>query len=115
MATVYEITVSYMTNRPAVGHLEFILNYNRIAIPSREDLLHIITPYVLDYLGGAEEDWMIAIHPINEFDQHLVYSFDWKNLNNKDRTCPVMRTISHRPHLHQTTLMVHEETIVVVH
>ena len=102
----YEISVGFMTHRPATGRLEFILYYHRDADPSREDLLQIITPYVLAYLGGTVEDWMISIHSINEADQHLIYSFDWKNLDNKSRTCPIIRTITYRPHLHQTTIVV---------
>jgi hypothetical protein len=105
---LYEITVGFMTDRPAIGRLEYILYYTREANPSREDILQTITPYVLAQLGGLLEDWMIATHPINEFNQHLVYSFDWKNLDNKARACPLMRTISHRTHLHQTTLVVEQ-------
>jgi len=102
----YEISVGFMTNRPAIGHLEYTLYYDRLAaVPSPVDLLRVITPHVLDYLGGTEADWLIEAHPVNDFGQY-VYTFDWKHLDNKARLCPVMRTITHRPHLHQMTIVV---------
>jgi hypothetical protein len=111
MATVtedkkFEISVGYMTSVPAVGHLEYTLFYNRDAEPSRDDLLRVITPHVLEnYLGGTVEDWLIDSHPLNGEGQY-VYTFDWKNLDNKARTHPIMRTITHRPWLHRATIVV---------
>ena len=102
----YEIWVGYMTSQPSIGHLEYTLFYNRNAEPSRDDLLRVITPHVLgNYLGGTAEDWLIESLPLNE-DGQYVYTFDWKNLDNKARMCPVMRTTTFRPHLHQTTIVV---------
>ena len=102
----YEISVGFMTSQPSIGHLEYTLFYNREAEPSRDDLLQVITPHVLEiYLGGTVEDWLIETHPLNE-DGQYVYTFDWKNLDNKARVCPVMRTTTFRPHLHQTTIVV---------
>ena len=102
----YEIWVGYMTSQPSIGHLEYTLFYNRDAEPSRDDLLRVITPHVLEhYLGGTAEDWLIDSLSPNE-DGQYVYTFDWKNLDNKARMCPVMRTTTFRPHLHQTTIVV---------
>jgi hypothetical protein len=102
----YEIWVGYMTSVPAIGHLEYTLFYNRDADPSRDDLLRVITPHVLEhYLGGTPEDWLIDSLPLNE-DGQYVYTFDWKNLDNNGRMCPVMRTTTFRPHLHQATIVV---------
>ena len=101
----YEITVGYTTSHPAIGHLEYTLFYNRDAEPSRNDLLQVITPHVLGFLGATAEDWLIESHPINE-DGQYVYTFDWKALDNRERAIPLMRTITHRPYLHQTTIVV---------
>jgi len=102
----FEISIGYMTSHPDIGHLEYTLFYNRDAEPSRDDLLRVITPHVLDnYLGGTVEDWLIESHPLNG-DGQYVYRFEWKALDNKARMCPFMRTTTFRPHLHHTTIVV---------
>jgi hypothetical protein len=103
--TVYDISVGFMTALPATGRLTFTLSYNQNnqPEPSREDVLRIITPHVLEKLGGQEADWMIATHPPSE-DHNYMYSLEWKALDNRARACPIMRTITYRPHRHHMTL-----------
>lgn len=101
----YEVSVGFMTERPTIGHLEYELCYNVNANePSQQDILDIITPHVIEQLRSeSEDDWIITTHPSNELNT-FIYTFDWKNLNNKLRVDPLMRTITFRPHLHRFTL-----------
>ena len=113
MSATLEVSVGYMTQTPAVGRLEFVIKYDilehaeRDRIPSEQDVLARINPYVLQQLGGEEEDWIIKLHQNddeNEYENNIYtycYFFEWKNLNNKERVNPIMRTITFRPHRHR--------------
>jgi hypothetical protein len=94
-----EVSVEYMTNTPAVGHLVYIIHYPNEA-PSQQEILVAITPYILQILGGNRNDWMIE-SLINTIGFRYNYSFDWIHLNNKERMNPIMRTITFRPMHHQ--------------
>jgi hypothetical protein len=101
----YEVSVGFMTERPEVGHFEYELRYSvNVNEPSRQDILDIITPHVLQQLrSDNDSDWIITTHPVNEFGE-LMYTFHWKNLNNKMRVDPLMRTVTFREHLHRFTI-----------
>ena len=137
MATqTIKVSVGYMTSVPAVGHLEFIIHYTQPQAelhtelprpqaelprpqaelpaelpPSQDAILTLITPHVLGYLGGNNDDWIINQHDVNEEEYNYtgntyLYNFEWKNINNKDRSCPIMRTVSFRIHRHQFELVI---------
>ena len=108
--TVYDISIGFMTALPATGRLTFTLAYNQNNQHNQNnqelthaDVLRIITPHVLEKLGGQEGDWMIATHPPTE-DHHYMYSFEWQALDNQARSCPIMRTITYRPHRHHMVI-----------
>jgi|688.fasta_scaffold272949_1 hypothetical protein len=116
-----KVSVGYMTSVPAVGHLEFIIHYatpdipqaqvQQIELPSQDAILTLITPHVLDCLGGNVDEWTINKYDVNEEEYNYtgvtyLYNFEWKNINNKDRSCPIMRTISFRMHRHQFELFI---------
>ena len=94
-----EVYVGFMTHLPEAGHLEYVINYTD-DVPTEEDVKRIITREALQFLGGREEDWMITHHPNDENANH-VYTFEWMHLNNKQRTCPIMRTSTFRPWIHR--------------
>ena len=94
-----EVYVGFMTHLPEAGHLEYALKYTDVA-PTEEEIKRIITPEALQFLGGREEDWIIKYHP-NDENGDYVYTFEWMHLNNKQRTCPIMRTSTFRPWTHR--------------
>jgi hypothetical protein len=85
-----EITVNYTTEKNTIGHLEYIINAPNIQ-SINGNILNIITPYVLRQLGGSEEEWNIST--VND----TLYVFEWKNINNKLKQCPLQRTRTFRP------------------
>ena len=98
-----EVSVRFMTALPEIGHLEFVVHHSTILAPTQQEVLTAITPDVLRYLGGQEPQWIITSHdPSPDFT--YMYSFDWLDLDNKARTCPVMRTSTFRPHRHRFTV-----------
>ena len=107
-----QVSVGFMTNVPSVGHLEYVIHYKSIdGIPSQDVILTRITPYVLRILGGNEDEWIINKYEANEEERDFsgytyTYKFEWKDLNNKERICPIMRTISFRRHLHRFELII---------
>ena len=82
---------------PIVGHLEFILHFSTFTEPSPQEMLEIIKPVFLERMGGRESDWSINYNDVNEYGDHS-YSFEWQHINNKDRSCPLMRTRTFRAH-----------------
>jgi hypothetical protein len=117
-----KVSVGYMNQVPAVGHLEFIIHYTRPQAelpaelpvelpPSQDAILTLITPHVLAYLGGNNDEWIINSYDFNE-EEYIysgvtyLYNFEWKNINNRDRSCPIMRTVSFRIHRHQFELVI---------
>jgi len=117
-----KVSVGYMNQVPAVGHLEFIIHYTRPQVelpaelpvelpPSQDAILTLITPHVLAYLGGNNDEWIINSYDFNE-EEYIysgvtyLYNFEWKNINNRDRSCPIMRTVSFRIHRHQFELVI---------
>ena len=96
-----EARVGFMTQRPTSGHLEFVINYNiNQSEPEQSDVLTLITPYVLETLGGTAEDWIIITHSDTTFG----YSFEWKNLDNKLRSHPLQRMRGFHP-VRDTTII----------
>ena len=105
MATTFtiEARVGFMTQRPTSGHLEFVIYYkNNNTIPEQSDVLTLITPHVLETLGGTEDDWMISTHN----DTNFGYSFDWKNLDNQLRMHPLQRMRGFHPERDTTHIIV---------
>ena len=149
-----KVSVGYMNQVPAVGHLEFIIHYTRPQVdlprpqvdlprpqaelpadlprpqadmpaelprpqaelpaelpPSQDAILTLISPHVLAYLGGNVDEWIINSYDFNE-EEYIysgvtyLYNFEWKNINNRDRSCPIMRTVSFRIHRHQFELVI---------
>ena len=131
-----KVSVGYMNQVPAVGHLEFIIHYTRPPAelprpqaelpadlprpqadmpaelpPSQDAILTLISPHVLAYLGGNVDEWIINSYDFNE-EEYIysgvtyLYNFEWKNINNRDRSCPIMRTVSFRIHRHQFELVI---------
>ena len=98
-----EVSVGFMTQVPAVGRFEFVVHYTTAVVPTQQEVLAAITPTILYELGGQQEDWIIENHANenqeNEFT--YLYSFGWLHLNNKERSSPIMRTITFRPHRHR--------------
>jgi len=102
---VMEAYISFMTRSLSIGHLECLIHHGVENIPSQEEVLGAITQPVLNKLGGVEEDWIIISDPNinNQMNNYFTYSysFDWKQLNNKERTNPLMRTTTFREHRHR--------------
>jgi len=98
-----EVYVGFTTHLPEAGHLEYALKYTDVA-PTEEDIKRIITQEALQFLGGREEDWIIKHHP-NDENGDYVYTFEWMNLDNKQRTCPFMRTSTFRPQIHRREII----------
>ena len=108
MASFIEVSVGFMSSIPAVGHLEFVVHYSTEIVPSQQEVLVAITANVLRELGGQQTDWNITSHDTsaieNDFEGNVFtykYSFDWLHLDTKARMCPVMRTVTFRPHRHR--------------
>lgn len=85
-------SVCFMNERPLIGQLEYIIRHNYTTHISPNDILEIITPYVLERLGGQTEDWIISTKRDNE------YYFEWKNIDNKVRASPLHRTRAFIPY-----------------
>ena len=102
---VMEAYISFMTRDLSIGHLECLIHHEVENIPSQEEVLGAIIQPVLNKLGGVEEDWIIISDPNinNQMNNYFTYSysFDWKQLNNKERTSPLMRTTTFREHRHR--------------
>jgi len=103
-----EVSVGFMTAVPEIGHLEFVVHYSTEVTPTQQEVLTAITPDVLRFLGGQEQCWIITSHDpavvelVNDF--KYSYAFEWLDLDEKTRTCPVMRTSTFRPHRHRFTV-----------
>lgn len=84
--------ISYMNDRPLIGQLEYIIRHDRNTHISQNEILDIITPYILECLGGHQDDWIISTKRENE------YYFEWKNIDNKVRASPLHRTRNFIPY-----------------
>lgn len=84
--------VSYMNEHPLIGQLEYVIRHDRNTLISQNDIIDIITPYILERLGGQQKDWIISHIRENE------YYFEWKNIDNKIRASPLHRTRNFIPY-----------------
>lgn len=84
--------ISYINERLTIGQFEYVIRHDRISHISQDNILEIIRPYVLERLGGQQDDWITCCK--GEHD----YYFEWKNIDNKARDCPLHRTRNFVPY-----------------
>jgi hypothetical protein len=109
-----EAHVTYTTALPMQGRLEYVLVYpvdkrddNSASVDSASvdsaSILDIITPYVLEELGGTDENWIIICEPRIKM-REFVFSFEWKDFKNNLYPTDIVRIKTFRPDRHRITI-----------